>query len=226
MKKYLLLALSALLVVLFSLSNICVASAAMRNLLLEFYGATGIFVYGKYIDSGMEGLSRDIDYQNKLKQVDDLIKQGLHAQDAMERICYLALNISNLAKEKEFNKAEAFCVALIKRLTKAKADFKEILGDKFLGKEEILAYGQRKPRPANSLTNNLLKAFLDAGAEPHYYLLYEVLKNSPYNQNSNWNAQKAKWLLERAKILVDHKVKTVWDGSDFQQVVILLWQCF
>lgn len=230
MKKHCSSFLFVLLVVLFSLSNICVAPAAMKNLLLEFYKASDIFLYDDYLNDErllyerdesyssyieesyigrgytqhMKGLNKDVNYKERLNRIDELIKQGLNVNDTLRRMFCLALDVSSINAKKtnkeEFNKAEAFCITLIKKLTKNKANFKDILGDKFLGKE-----GQRS---ANYLTNNLLRAFLDAGAEPQYYLLDFIFEKFPYKwQGNKWDNQKAKLFLERAKILVDHKVK-------------------
>lgn len=214
MKKCLSSALLALLVVLLSLmSNICVASAAMRNLLSEFNDATNIFTYNR--DDRVEGLSPDIDYKQRLKQVDTLIKQGLHVEDTVMKVCNLALNISQMYKNGNttgLDKAEEFCIALIQRLRKAKADFKDVFGDKFLG--------SMSKNSTNDLTNNLLGAFLDAGADPNQYsgnpsLLNEIFTHSPHEIRGyfdsdkisySWNDQKAKINLERAKMLLDHKV--------------------
>ena len=218
MKKHCSSALFILLVVLFSLNDICVASAAMKNLLLGFYKATDIFLYDKYYDENsygayidrkyyaqyMRGFNKDVNYKERLNRIDELIKQGLNVNDTLRRMFCIALDVSLInakkTNEEEFNKAEAFCITLIKKLTKYKANFKDIFGDKFLGKE-----GQEA---ANRLTNNLLRAFLDAGAEPQYYLLDFIFENFPYKwQGNKWDNQKAKLFLERAKILVDHKVK-------------------
>lgn len=181
MKKYLSSALLALLVVLFSLSNICVASAAMRNLLSEFDEAIDIVSH----KSDILILKQNIDYKKRLNQIDDLIKQGLHVEDTVVKVCNLALNISQIYKKTNatagsknagLKNAEEFCIALIQRLRKAKADFKDVFGDKFLG--------SRYKHAANDLTNNLLGAFLNAGADPNQYsgkpsLLNEIFAHSP-----------------------------------------------
>lgn len=97
-------------------------------------------------------------------------------------------------------------------MRKAKADFKDVFGDKFLG--------SRYKHAANDLTNNLLGAFLNAGADPNQYsgkpsLLNEIFAHSPnesrYDGYSDkwsyrWNDLKAEINLERAKMLLDHKV--------------------
>ena len=209
MRKYYSFVLFSFLLVLFCISNVCVASAAMRNLLSEFNNATNIFTYDNSHEA-VGGLNKNIDYEKSLNQIDGLIKQGLHVDDAVGRACYLALNISYLYKKgssEELNRAEAFCIALIKRLAKAKADFKEVLGEKFLG--------SKSKEAANNLTNNLLKTLLEAGADPNKYsgkrsLLNEIFHDSPYNESQKnspkWNDQKAKMNLERAKMLIEHKV--------------------
>lgn len=234
MKKHCSSALFVLLVVLFSLSNICVASAAMKNLLLEFYKATDIFLYDDYFNNDrlryerdensyysymnedsyinrnsyakhMRGFNKDVKYKERLNRIDELIKQGLNVNDTLTRMFCLALDVSSInakkTNEEELNKAEAFCITLIKKLAKSKANFKNVFSDKFLGKKED------RERPANCLTNNLLRAFLDAGAEPQYYLLDFIFKDFRYKQGDKWDNQKAKLFLERAKILVEHKVK-------------------
>ena len=134
------------------------------------------------------------------------------------KVCNLALNISQIykktnvtagSKNSGLNNAEEFCIALIQRLRKAKADFKDVFGDKFLG--------SRYKHAANDLTNNLLGAFLNAGADPNQYssnpsLLNEIFANSPNESRYDgkwiykWNDQKAEINLERAKMLLDHKV--------------------
>lgn len=76
MKKYLSSALSALLVVLFSLSNICVASAALRNLLSEFQSAVT---------------------QKDIEKVQGLLKEGVDINDVAPLVIKNSINTRNLS---------------------------------------------------------------------------------------------------------------------------------
>ncbi len=182
MKKFVVILAIVVMAALF-LNGAQTASAAMRNLLSEFQSA---------MNAG------DLD------KINSLIKEGLQVNDTLEMVYELAL-------KKPAGKAsvsEDFIVSLIKRLAKAKANFKDekvfnkIFYDK---KNDAIGYS------IIDLSDNLLTAFLDAGINPDagpdssYYK--ERLEKEDYHSPLFFYLSRSGTphvIKERIKIYVEH----------------------
>ena len=151
----------------------CIASAEMRNLFTEFTTA---------LEKG------------DLKAIDSLIKDGLQVNDAVAPTVYFAVGRSTSGiiqfrggrYQMNASVSEDFLVSLIKRLAKSKADF-----------TNAFALDDVSP-----LTYNLLKALLDAGANPDKY---ERPMTQPilFYKLERYNSTKSN--IDSIKVLVDHK---------------------
>ena len=129
MKKFVVILAIVVMAALF-LNEAQTASAAMRNLLSEFQTAMNAGDFDK---------------------INSLIKEGLQVNDTLEMVYELAL-------KKPAGKAsvsEDFIVSLIKRLAKAKANFKD---------KDV--FDEKSVYDLTYLSDNLLTAFLEAGMNP------------------------------------------------------------
>ena len=127
-------------------------------------------------------------YAGDMNKVNSLIKEGLYVNDAIEPTYNFCLKISQLisaAPDAKTLAAEKFCVSLVKTLSRAKADF-----------TNSLAYYDNY-----KLSANILKAFLEAGADPDKTIanrvpsaLFLLLESAANMQN-----------VEKISILVEHK---------------------
>lgn len=131
MKKFVVILAIVVMAALF-LNEAQTASAAMRNLLSEFQIAM---------------------YAGDLDKINSLIKDGLQVNDTLEMVYDLAMAKS--VSPGKVSVSEDFLVSLIKRLAKAKANFKD---------KDV--FDQTSTYDLTYLNYNLLVAFLDAGINP------------------------------------------------------------
>lgn len=123
-----------------------------------------------------------------LEKVDALIKEGLQVNDTVAIVCLKAIFDPAVKVD--------FMISLIKRLAEAKADFKYV----FKIKTEYSAFINKG---TNYLSTRVLKAFLEAGADPNEWghMIDKAGKNSPLFEE----LEKGSPNPERIKLLVDHK---------------------
>ena len=187
MKKYLLLALSALLVVLFSLSNICVASAALRNLLSEFQTAIR---------------------QQNLEKVQSLLKEGVDINDVALLVTQNVTDTRNLSFDvaliQEVAKAKGGKKALINNFPPdnlgGNAIFNKIPNATL---KTLLEIGID---PNVQLPSGFWYAILNMLGNDRTFIFQTLSKEYTHSHTADN-------VVERVKILVDNKAKTdFWFG--------------
>lgn len=187
MKKYLSLALSALLAVLFSLSNICVASAALRNLLSEFQSAVS---------------------QKDIGKVQNLLKEGVDINDVALLVTKNSQGTGNISFDvmliQEVAKVKGGKKALINNFPP------DVDGRNFnkIPNATLKALLEVGIDPNVQVQSGFLSSLLDMFLNYQRFIFQTLSKEYTHSHTADN-------VIERVKILVDNGAKTdFWFGFD------------